>query len=47
MNILTTESSAREKACPEALERVGSMTKRLNDPYAFSAATEAIQVVEL
>jgi hypothetical protein len=47
MNILKIESSAREKACPEAVEQVGSMTKRLSDPYALSTATKAIKVVEL
>jgi hypothetical protein len=47
MNILTTESSAREKACPEPVERVSSMTKRLSDLYALRTATEGIQVVEL
>ena len=47
MDILATESSAREKPALSLLNRVGSMTKRLSDLYGLSTATEGMQVVEL
>jgi hypothetical protein len=47
MDILTTESSAREKPALSPSKWVGSMTKRLSGLYGLSTATEGMQVVEL
>ena len=33
------------KACPERVERVGPMTKRLSDPYALRTASEGTEVI--